>query len=196
MIHNLYQKVTDLSLHPKAKIWLGIIAFIESSFFPIPADVIFIPMVMNDRKNAFKLAWIATISSVLGGILGYYIGYYGYETLAKPLLMMMGKYQTFEDYRVMVKQDIFLLWGLLLSSGLSHIPPIKVVTILAGVAHIGLGIFIISSVIGRGLRFFLLAYLFYKYGDIVKGFIEKYMNKILIISVLLIFIIYIGLKLW
>ena len=196
MIHNLYQKVTDLSVHPKAKIWLGIIAFIESSFFPIPADVIFIPMVMNDRKNAFKLAWIATISSVLGGILGYYIGYYGYETLAKPLLMMMGKYQTFEEYRVMVKQDIFLLWGLLLSSGLSHIPPIKVVTILAGVAHIGLGIFIISSVIGRGLRFFLLAYLFYKYGDIVKGFIEKYMNKILIISVLLIFIIYIGLKLW
>ena len=196
MIHNLYQKVTDLSVHPKAKIWLGIIAFIESSFFPIPADVMFIPMVMNDRKNAFKLAWIATISSVLGGILGYYIGYYGYETLAKPLLMMMGKYQTFEEYRVMVKQDIFLLWGLLLSSGLSHIPPIKVVTILAGVAHIGLGIFIISSVIGRGLRFFLLAYLFYKYGDIVKGFIEKYMNKILIISVLLIFIIYIGLKLW
>lgn len=194
MLKSLYHKVLALAKHPNAKIWLGVISFIESSFFPIPADILFIPMALADRKNALKLATLATVTSVLGGIFGYYIGFYGYETIAKPMLEALGKSENFEYYRQLMAQDVFLLWGLLLSSGLTHIPPIKMVTILSGVAHVPLSIFIISAIIGRGLRFYLLGWLIYKYGESIQNFIETRLNKIFIIGVIVFIGLYVGLK--
>ena len=194
MLKSLYHKVLELAKHPQAKIWLGIISFIESSFFPIPADILFVPMALADRKNALKLATIATVTSVLGGIFGYYIGFYGYETIAKPMLEVMGKHESFDYYRQFMAQDVFLLWGLLLSSGLTHIPPIKVVTILSGVAHVPLSIFVISAIIGRGVRFYLLGWLIYKYGESIQNFIETRLNKIFIIGMIVIIGLYVGIK--
>ena len=190
----LYQKVMNLSVHPNAKTWLGIVSFIESSFFPIPADVMFVPMALADRKNAIKLATIATVTSVLGGIFSYFIGLYGYEALAKTMLESLGKIETFEYYRTAIKDDVVLLWGMLLSSGFTHLPPIKVVTILSGVAQISLPVFIISAVIGRGARFYLLGYLFYKYGDSVQEFIEKRLNILSIAFIIFVAILYFLLK--
>ncbi len=171
---SLYQKVMDMAARPNARYWLGVISFIESSFFPIPADVMFVPMAMADRKNAYQLALIATVTSVLGALFGYMIGFYAYESVALPVLESLGKAEAFNYYRELIHGDLFLLWGLLLSSGLTHIPPIKVVTILAGVAHIDLLSFIISAIIGRGARFYFLAFLFKKYGEEIKASIEKH----------------------
>lgn len=170
----------DLAAHPKAVYWLGVISFIESSFFPIPADVMFAPMALAKRRQAYRFALVATVTSVLGALFGYYIGMYGYETFALPILKSLGKAETIEYYRDLVQDDLFLLWGLLLSSGLTHIPPIKVVTILAGVAKIDLLSFLVSAIVGRGLRFYLLAFLFKRYGADIKHFIEKRMNLIFI----------------
>lgn len=194
LLKKLYDKTMSFSSHPKAVWFLGFISFIESSFFPLPADILFLPMVLAKPKNAYRLAFIATVTSILGSIFGYYIGYYGYETIAKPFLDHIGKLQTFEEYREWIKGDLYLLWGLLLSSGFSHLPPIKVVTILSGVAHIPLGFFLISSLIGRGLRFYLLAFLLYKYGDSIKDFIEKRLTVLSIAVCLIGFIIYMGFK--
>jgi membrane protein YqaA with SNARE-associated domain len=187
MFKNTYLKVKTLATKPAAKIWLAIISFVESSFFPIPADVMFVPMALAKRQDAFRLAFIATLFSVLGGIFGYFIGKYAYHSLALPILEMLGKAQKIQYYRNLIQQDIYLLWGLLLSSGLSHIPPIKIVTIIAGVAEIALWKFVLSAIIGRGLRFYLLAYLIYQYGEQINNFIEKRL-KIIIIA-LCIFII-------
>ncbi|MEM6603963.1 MAG: YqaA family protein [Pseudomonadota bacterium] len=185
-----------LAAHPRAKIWLGVISFIESSFFPIPADIMFIPMALAKREEAIKLAFIATVTSVLGGVFGYFIGMYAYEALAMPMLESLGKLEGFAHYRDVIKGDIFVLWGLLLSSGLTHIPPIKIVTILSGVAGVSLPVFIISAIIGRGARFFLLGYLLYRYGEGIQDFIEKRLNLISIGFILLIALIYIVVKLF
>ncbi|MFT6072003.1 MAG: membrane protein YqaA with SNARE-associated domain [Alphaproteobacteria bacterium] len=180
MFKKTYLKVKALAAKPAAKIWLAVISFIESSFFPIPADVMFIPMALARRNEAYRLALIATVSSVLGGIFGYFIGKYAYTSFALPMLEMLGKAEKVQHYRALIQQDIYLLWGLLLSSGLSHIPPIKVVTILAGAAEIALWKFIVSAVVGRGLRFYLLAFLIHKYGDEINEFIEKRLKLVTI----------------
>lgn len=180
MFKNIYNSVKSYATKPAAQYWLGFIAFIESSFFPIPADVMFVPMVMMRRDLAYRYALIATVASVLGGIFGYFIGKYAFEALALPVLEKLGKINSFNHYKDLVQHDIYLLWGLLLSSGLSHIPPIKVVTILSGVAQIPLWNFIASAIIGRGLRFYLLAFLIHKYGESITDFIEKRLKIITI----------------
>lgn len=186
MLKKTYHHVKSLATKPAAKIWLGVIAFIESSFFPIPADVLFVPMALAKRQEAFKLALIATITSVLGGVFGYFIGKYAFHSLALPTLELLGKTEIFTHYKTLIQKDIYLLWGLLLSSGLSHIPPIKVVTILSGVAEIPLWKFIASAIIGRGFRFYLFAFLIYKYGDPINHFIEKQFKWVALCACLLI----------
>jgi membrane protein YqaA with SNARE-associated domain len=180
MFKNIYHKVKNCATKPAAQIWLAIISFIESSFFPIPADVMFIPMTLAKPQSAYRYAFIATLFSVLGGIFGYFIGKYAFYTLALPVLAL-NKVNSFHHYKEMIQGDLYLLWGLLLSSGLSHIPPIKVVTILSGVAEIPLWQFIISAIVGRGVRFYALAFLIYKYGNNINDFIEKRLKIITII---------------
>lgn len=195
MFKKTYAYVKSLATKPAAKIWLGVISFIESSFFPIPADVMFIPMAFANPKQAYRLALIATVTSVLGGIFGYFIGKYAFYSLALPVLEALGKAAKFEYYREMIQQDIYLLWGLLLSSGLSHIPPIKVITILSGVAEIPLWKFVVSAIIGRGARFYLLAFLIHRYGDSIAEFIEKKLKYIMIVLCCLLLMGYIVIKL-
>lgn len=171
MLRKLYDWTISLAGRKSAEVWLALIAFVESSVFLVPADVLFLPMALSKPQRAYRYALIATIASVLGGILGWYIGYYAYETVARPVLEFYGKYEQFEALRHSTGLGLILL--LLVTSGLTHLPPIKVVTILAGVLHFPLGLFIVSAIIARGLRFFVLAWLLHRYGEPIREFIEK-----------------------
>jgi membrane protein YqaA with SNARE-associated domain len=176
VLRRLYDWTLSLAARPTAEYWLAVIAFIESSFFLVPADVLFIPMAIARRERAYRFALVATTASVLGGILGWMIGYFAYETIAKPVLEFYGKLAEFESLRTSNNANAVLL--LLITSGLSHIPPIKVVTILSGALHVGLPLFIVSAILARGARFFALAWLLRRYGAPIQDFIERRLGLI------------------
>jgi len=136
---------------------------------------------------------VATLLSVLGGIAGYALGYYAFEALAKPVLAFYGKLGAFEALKACAGPDTTLI--LLTTSGLAHLPPIKVVTILAGAVHIGLAFFVISCVLARGARFFALAFLLRRYGDTIRHFIERRLKVIAVVGAALLILLYFGLKL-
>src|SRR5258708_17340487 len=150
MLRKLYDWTLQKSATPAADVWLALIAFVESSVFLIPADVLFVPMALAKPTKAYRYALVATLASPLGGIAGYYIGHYAYEEVAKPVLAFYGKLDVFEQLRSSASKDAILL--MLATSGLAHLPPIKVVTILSGAAGISLPLFIVSCIIARGAR--------------------------------------------
>jgi len=150
---------------------LGVVSFTESSFFPIPADVLFLPMCLARPEAAYRFAAIATVTSVLGGIFGWWIGNFAFQTLAAPLLEFYGKMGAFEALKSQTGEGAILL--MLVTSGATHLPPMKVVTILSGVIAFDLKWFIISAIIARGGRFYLLAFLLRRYGASILGFVEK-----------------------
>ena len=193
MIRRLYEWTMSLAARPRAELWLAVVAFAESSFFLIPADVLFVPMALARPDRAWRLAAIATVFSTLGGIAGYALGYYAFEALARPVLALYGKLDAFEALRACAGPDTTLI--LLTTSGLAHLPPIKVVTILAGAVHIGLGFFILSCVLARGARFFALAFLLRRYGEAIRHFIERRLKLIAIVAAALLILLYFGLKL-
>lgn len=176
MLRRLYDWTLSLAARPTAEIWLAVIAFVESSFFLIPADVLFIPMAIARRERAYRFALVATVASVLGGILGWVIGYFAYETIARPVLEFYGKLAQFEEMRTSDNRDAVLLF--LVTSGLAHIPPIKVVTILSGALKVDLALFVASAILARGARFFALAWLLRRYGAPIQEFIEKRLGLI------------------
>ena len=176
MLRGLYDWTMALAGRKSAETWLAVIAFIESSIFLVPADVLFVPMALSRRDRAYRYALVATVASVLGGIAGWMLGYFAYESVAKPVLEFYGKLETFESLRASVSFEMILL--LLVTSGLAHLPPIKVVTSLSGVAGINLGLFIISAIVARGARFFFLAWLLRRYGAPIQEFIEKRLGLI------------------
>ena len=169
MLRRLYDRVLALSASPRAPIWLAIVSFAESSFFPIPPDALLIPMIIARPRQAFRLAAICTVASVLGGLLGYYIGYALYDQVAAPLI-------AFYHYEAAAQNFIarFNEWGLwvILIKGLTPIP-YKIVTITSGLTHFNLGVFIAASIVTRGLRFFLLAALLRTYGEPIREWIER-----------------------
>lgn len=169
MLKRLGDWTISLAGRRSAEYWLALIAFVESSVFLIPADVLFVPMALIKREKAYRYALIASLFSVLGGIAGWLIGHFAYEAIAKPVLEFYGKYETFEVLRSNTSMEIILL--LLVTSGISHIPPIKVVTILAGVVGMNIWIFILSAIITRSARFFLLAWLIHRFGETVLEYI-------------------------
>lgn len=169
MLKKLGDWTISLAGRRSAEYWLALIAFVESSVFLIPADVLFVPMAMIKREKAYRYALIASLFSVLGGIAGWLIGHFAYEAIAKPVLEFYGKYETFEVLRSNTSMEIILL--LLVTSGISHLPPIKVVTILAGVVGMNIWIFILSAIITRSARFFLLAWLIHRFGETVLEYI-------------------------
>ncbi|KQS95139.1 MULTISPECIES: YqaA family protein [unclassified Rhizobium] len=171
MLRRLYDWTMSLAARKSAEAWLAIIAFVESSVFLVPADVLYLPMALAKPEKAYRYAFVATVASVLGGIAGWYIGHYAFETLAKPILHFYGKLEAFETMKASVGYETLVL--LLVTSGLAHLPPIKVVTILSGAANINLGLFIISAIIARGARFYILAWLLRRYGEEIRHFIEK-----------------------
>jgi membrane protein YqaA with SNARE-associated domain len=194
MLRRLYDWTFSLAARKSAEIWLAVIAFIESSFFLIPADVLFLPMVLARRDRAYRYALVATIASVLGGILGWCIGYFAYETIARPVLEFYGKLDTFESLRGSSNADTILL--MLVTSGLAHLPPIKVVTILSGAAAINIWVFIASCVVARGARFFFLAWLLRKYGAPIQQFIEKRLGLIAAGAAAILILLYLAVRYW
>jgi membrane protein YqaA with SNARE-associated domain len=171
MLRALYDWTLSLAARKSAEAWLAVIAFIESSVFLVPADVLYLPMAIARPDRAYRYAAVATIASVLGGIAGYYLGYFAYETVAKPVLAFWGKLDQFETMRKCTGEDTLVL--LLITSGLSHLPPIKIVTILAGVAQVSFLFFVVSAVLARGARFFALAWALRRWGEPIREFVEK-----------------------
>jgi membrane protein YqaA with SNARE-associated domain len=171
MLRKLYDWTLSLAARKSAEAWLAIIAFIESSVFLVPADVLFLPMALAKPQRAYRYALVATIASTLGGIAGYFVGYFAYEAFAKPVLSFYGKLDEFEALKNCTSEQT--LWLLLGTSGLAHLPPIKIVTILAGVAQINLAVFVISCILARGARFFAMAWALKRWGEPIRDFIEK-----------------------
>ena len=176
MIRRLYDWTLSLAARKSAEAWLAVIAFVESSVFLVPADVLFLPMAISRPERAYRYALLATIGSTLGGIAGYFLGAFAYEAVAKPVLAFYGKLHEFEQLKACAGRETTML--LLVTSGLAHLPPIKVVTILSGVVEVGLGFFILSCIVARGARFYALAWALRRYGDQIKAFIERRLGLI------------------
>jgi membrane protein YqaA with SNARE-associated domain len=176
MLRKLYDWTLSLAARKTAEIWLAVIAFVESSVFLVPADVLFLPMALARPERAYRFAVVATIASTLGGIAGYFLGSYAYEALAKPVLDFYGKLDDFERLRQCTGEDTLML--LLVTSGLAHLPPIKVVTILAGVVQVSLPFFVVSCILARGARFFALGWALRRFGEPIRHFIERRLGLI------------------
>lgn len=183
MFRRLYDWTLRWSSSRHAEKALAVISFTESSCFPVPADVLFAPMVLARPDRAYPLALIATVTSVLGGIFGWLIGHYAFEWLAMPLLEFYGKLEAFDALKDATGPTTILL--LLLTSGASHLPPMKVVTILSGVVSFSLPWFILAAIVARGGRFFLLAYALKYCGASVVTFIERRFARIAFVVLVL-----------
>ncbi|NMD07747.1 MAG: DedA family protein [Phyllobacteriaceae bacterium] len=192
MLRALYDWTLSLAARKSAEIWLAVIAFIESSVFLVPADVLFLPMALARPGRAYRYAAVATVASVLGGIAGYFLGYFAYEAFAKPILSFYGKLESFETLKACTSEDTLIM--LLVTSGLAHLPPIKIVTILAGVAQVSFLFFVLSCIIARGARFFALAWALQRYGEPIKSFIEKRLGLIAGLAAAVLLVLYFVLK--
>jgi membrane protein YqaA with SNARE-associated domain len=192
MLYKLYDWTLSLAARKTAEIWLAVIAFIESSFFLVPADVLFLPMALARPARAYRYALVATIASTLGGIAGYFLGYFAYETVAKPILEFYGKLAEFEHLKSCTSDQTLIV--LLTTSGLAHLPPIKIVTILAGVAQINFAFFVLSCIIARGARFFALAWALNRYGDSIKDFIERRLGLLAGLVAAILIALYLAVK--
>ena len=169
MLRRLYDWTMNLSAHPQALWVLAAIAFIESSVFPIPPDVLLIPMVLAARQRAWLIAGVCTIASVAGGIAGYGIGYYLFEQVGRPVLEFYGYMEKFGEFK-----EQYNAWGAWIVFGAGLTPfPYKVITIASGVTQLDFWTFNIASMVGRGGRFFLIAGLLWLYGPPIRTFIEK-----------------------
>jgi membrane protein YqaA with SNARE-associated domain len=168
MMRRMYDWMMGMAGSPRAPWALGVVSFIESSFFPIPPDVMLIPMVLRDRSKAWWYATIATVTSVAGGILGYAIGYFFFEAIGKPILNFYGREHALDSFIQFVHE-----YGVeaVIIKGMTPIP-FKVVTIAAGVAKMDLLAFIGASIIARAMRFYLVAALLYFFGQPIREFIE------------------------
>ena len=169
MLDRLYTRLLALSQHPKALWVLALVAFAESSVFPIPPDVLILPMVLAAPSRAWIIALVAMVASVAGGLLGYAIGALMFEQLGRPILETLGKGDAVEAFNQRFNSLGF--WAVL-GAGLTPFP-YKVITIMSGWTGMHLGTFIATSVLARGLRFFLLAALLWKFGTPIRTFIER-----------------------
>jgi membrane protein YqaA with SNARE-associated domain len=169
MLRRFYDRVLRLAASPRAPLWLALVSFAESSFFPVPPDALLVPMALARPDRAWRLAAICTVASVLGGMLGYLIGYAFYDAVALPLIRF---------YHLEAKADAFVagfqqygLW-IIFIKGLTPIP-YKIVTITSGLAHYDFGLFVAASAVTRGARFFIVAALLRRFGEPVRDFIER-----------------------
>ena len=190
MFKTLYKKCLDLAAHKSSNFFLGVISFIESSFFPIPPDVMIIPMVIAKKKSYLKIFLIASIFSVLGGIFGYMLG-----AVFLDIAMNIIEFYGYEKKIINLKYNLsqgegFLTWlSILFLAGFTPLP-YKAFTIASGLIGFNILIFIIVSLISRSLRFFLISYLSYKFGDLFSEFMEKHGSKWFTILGLLIILIF------
>ena len=176
-----YNWTLEKAQHKNAKWYLSLISFAESSFFPIPPDILLVPMALASKVNALFYAFICTLFSVLGGILGYAIGYFFFNSVGIYIVEfyhLENSFSVFEDY--------YREFGILIVLGAGITPfPYKFITIASGVFGLNIFLFIIVSFIGRGLRFYLIAILLYFFGEKIKLIIDKYFNILTIVFFIL-----------
>ena len=177
MFNALYKKCLNLAAHKSSKYYLAIVSFVESSFFPIPPDVMVIPMVISKKNDFLKIFFIATVFSVLGGILGYFLGAFFFD-LVNQIMSFYGYEDKLNSLKNNLKNsDKDAAWlGILFLAGFTPLP-YKVFTIASGSIGFNILIFILISFISRGLRFFIVSYLSYKFGDQFTDFMEKNGSK-------------------
>ena len=177
MFKNLYKKCLDLAGHKSSKYYLAIVSFVESSFFPIPPDVMVIPMVISKKGDFIKIFLITTVFSVLGGMLGYVIGAFFFE-FGAHIMSFYGYEDKLNNIKEsLIRNDGFYAWlGILFLAGFTPLP-YKVFTIASGLIGFNFLIFVLISLISRGLRFFLVSYLSYKFGDLFNEFMDKHGSK-------------------
>ena len=196
MFQRLYKKCLNLAGHKNSNFYLGLVSFIESSFFPIPPDVMIVPMVISKKKEFIKIILIASIFSVLGGILGYLIGYLFFD-----LAMYVIEFYNYEDKVENLKSSMskgsgFLAWlSILFLAGFTPLP-YKAFTISSGLIAFNLPIFIIVSLVSRSLRFFIVAFLSYKFGELFTEYMNKHGSKWFTVIGILIVIIFVFIYLF
>ncbi len=183
MLQRLYDRIMALAAHRHALWGLAGVSFVESSVFPIPPDVMLIPMVLAERRRAWTIAAVCTIASVLGGLLGYLIGFALWEAVGAPLVALYGyedKFATFTGH--------YNEWGawIVFAAGITPFP-YKVITIASGVAHLDVVVFVVASVLARGIRFYFEAGLLYAFGEPIRGFIERNLALLTVIFTVLLF---------
>ena len=181
MLRRLYDWVMGFAGHKHALWVLAIVSFAESSVFPIPPDVLMIPMILARPNRAWLIAGVCLVASVLGGLLGYGIGYFAFEEIGRPIFETLGKVERIEQFNERFNDLDF--WPVLIA-GLTPFP-YKVITIMSGWTGLPLGTFIITSIIARGLRFFIVAALLWKFGAPIKDFIERRLGLMFILFCLL-----------
>ncbi len=169
MLRRLYDWTIRMADHPRALWVLALVAFAESSVFPIPPDIIMIPMILANPRRAWLIALVALVASVLGGILGYAIGAFAYDTIGQPILASLGKADAMAEFST--RFNDFGFWAVL-GAGITPFP-YKVITIMSGWTGMPFMTFVLTSILARGLRFFIVAGLLWKFGEPVRDFIEK-----------------------
>lgn len=180
-VRKIYDWIIGLSGGKHALACLFAISFIESSFFPIPPDIMLIPMILATPKKAWKIAGVCTVASVIGAYLGYIIGVYFFQLIAEPLLNFYGYLEKFNDFKKLYEE-----YGAWIVFGAGITPfPYKIITIASGVVHLNLLIFTVVSIIARGLRFFVIAWLLKTYGEKMRTFIEKNLGWLSILFLIL-----------
>ncbi len=174
MLQKTYDWMMRSATHKNAPRALAAVSFAESSFFPIPPDIMLIPMILADRRKAWLYATIATVASVIGGIAGYAIGYYIFELIGEPIMRLYGYASKFDEAK-----RLFNEWGvwILIAKGWTPFP-YKILTISAGVFHMPLMPFIAASIVARAMRFYLVAALLYWFGEPIRQFIETRLSLV------------------
>ena len=181
MIRRLYDWTMSLA-ETRYALWaLAIVSFVESSFFPIPPDVLMIPMIIARPNRAWLIALVTTVASVLGGLLGYYIGWGLFDTIGQPILDFYGKGEKFAEFAE--RYNAYGAWAVLVA-GVTPFP-FKVITIASGATQLSLPVFILSAIIARALRFFLIAALLWKFGEPIRDFIERRLGLVFIVFCIL-----------
>lgn len=180
-VRRIYDSIIALSGKQHALFWLAVISFVESSFFPIPPDIMLIPMILATPKKAWKIAGICTLASVIGAYLGYIIGFYFFQLIAEPLLKFYGYLDKFNDFK-----HLYTEYGAWIVFGAGITPfPYKIITIASGVVHLNLLVFTIASILARGFRFFVISWLLKTYGEKMKEFIEKNLGWLSVLFLIL-----------
>lgn len=190
MLRRLYDKVLEWANHRHALPALAGVSFAESSFFPIPPDIMLIPMILAERSRALLIALVCTIASVAGGALGYYIGYALWDVAAAPLLDFYGYLEKFEEFKGSYNEQgawIVFMFGLTPF-------PYKVITIASGATALNIWTFLAASVAARGLRFFILSGLLYFFGPTIKSFIDRYFALLTFALAGLVILGFVGIK--
>lgn len=192
MLKKIYEKTMSLAGHAKADRWLFGVSFIESSFFPIPPDILLVPMCLEKRNKAFYYATLCTIASVLGGMVGYAIGFFFWATIGEPLI---GFYGLQNEFALFEQEFIRYGFWIVFIFGITFFP-YKVITIASGVVAMDPVLFLLASFISRALRFFIEAGLLWKFGEKIRGFVEKRLALAVSVAVLLIVALVIGYKIF